>query len=77
MTKAHTSEWACVPDVAMPCTIPAATLLVPSKPPMYEYRDADMAPSGPCARRRPNSMSVFVGPAARRKRAAFVATSDA
>ena len=43
---------------------------------MYAYREAETPPSGPCARRSPNSMSILSAPAAWRKRVAFVATSD-
>jgi hypothetical protein len=57
----------------MPVSIPARTLLVASKPPMYAYFDADTPPSGPCALRSPNSMSDFSGPTARRMRMALVA----
>ena len=36
----------------------------PSKPPIYEHLDADIAPSGSCARRKPNSNSDAFLPAA-------------
>lgn len=34
--------------MSIPISFPARTLLVASNPPMYEYREADKAPSGPC-----------------------------
>src|SRR5690554_8123734 len=65
--------WAWVPDTGMPNNFPAITLLVEEQPPMYEALLAAMAPSIPCARLRPNSItgSPF---AASVIRAAFVAT---
>ncbi len=56
---------------------PANTFDVPLNPPIYAYFDADIAPSGPCARRKPNSNNDCDGPTARRIRDALVVTNDA
>ena len=50
---------------------------LPRTTPQDAYLDALIAPSGPWARRRPNSSSVLSSPAARRKRAALVVIREA
>ena len=70
----ETNECAWVPLTGMPNNLPARTLLVPSKPPIKQYLEAVRPPSGPWARRRPNSRRVFFSPAAIRNLAAFVHT---
>ena len=86
MTSAHASnavgssakerihEWAWVPRTGMPNRRPARTFEVPAQPPRYADRDAVSPPSGPCARRSPNSMTG-APPAANTTCAAFVAAS--
>jgi hypothetical protein len=66
-------ECAIVPDNGILYSMPASTLEVPSKPPKYEYLEALMPPSGPCARRSPNSTHRVL-PERRTILEAFVAT---
>ena len=66
--------WAIVPPTGMLKTLPASVLLVSLQPPMYAARDAESPPSMPCARLRPNSMTV-PSPAAEHTRMALVAIS--
>ena len=70
----RTQEWACVPRTGIPNRRPASTFEVALQPPRYAARDAVSPPSGPCARRRPNSMTV-APPAASTTCAALVAAS--
>mmetsp|Transcript_10925 Transcript_10925/g.16499 ORF Transcript_10925/g.16499 Transcript_10925/m.16499 type:complete len:213 (+) Transcript_10925:543-1181(+) len=72
-----TNECACVPLIGMSLMMPANTFEVPSNPPMYAYFEADMAPSGPCARRSPNSSKALDVPTHCRMRHALVVTNEA
>ena len=71
-SKSITQLWAWVPRTGMPRSRPASTLEVAAQPPMYAARAADTLPSGPWARRSPNS-STGSSAAARQMRAALVA----
>ncbi len=71
-----TRECAIVPLTSIPKSLPAITFDVPLNPPKCEYLDADNPPSGPCARRKPNSNRDLSGPAAKRILIAFVAMSE-
>ena len=53
-----TQECAWVPRTGIPNRRPASTLEVALQPPRYAARDAVRPPSGPWARRSPNSMTV-------------------
>ena len=70
--KDITQLCACVPVTGRPKVFPAQRWLVVSTPPTAAARVADSAPSGPWARRAPNS-TTLAGAAARTTREALVA----
>jgi len=74
---AVTNECAIVPEIGIPNLYPARTLDVPWNPPRNEYLLAIRPPSGPCARRRPNSRTRTFSPASLCILAAFVVTKVA
>ena len=53
-----TKEWARVPEMGTPSSLPVRTLDMVSKTPTWAYLLAKNPPSGPCARRSPNSTHV-------------------
>ncbi len=67
-----TRAWAWVPEIGIPNNLPARTLLVASKPPIYAARVPHKAASNSCARREPNSITVWL-PTIDLIREAFVA----